>query len=98
MMIPWCAGSTALPGMVCGSAPTGAKTCRANSSRPKRLATSTVAYPSALGGGGKTLAVLLRQGRIHQIPAGLEGAAQDGVAGFIGRAFQVVQGRLRSQG
>ena len=37
----------AFPGITCGPSPDGAKTCRVNSSVPKRLATLTVACPSA---------------------------------------------------
>src|SRR5437867_2146650 len=84
--------------MTWGASPTGANTWRANSSVPKRLATLIVACPSAPGGGGKTLAIPCRQARIHQLPAGLEGAAQDGIPGLIRGAFQFIQGRFWCEG
>jgi hypothetical protein len=65
MIMPWCGGSTAFSGMICGYAPSGTTTCRVSSRVPKQLATLTLAWVPALGGGGKTLAVLLGQGGIH---------------------------------
>ena len=43
------------------------------------------------------LAVALRQLSIDEIPLGLERATKDGIAGFLGRRFEFIQGHLRLQ-